>query len=139
MYQSIGNHANGFPDLPVLQELLSLLKTKEDYGLTQDIFTSIRTITRYRYHPVQRPASRHPTIAEWLGEVLHSGDKVGIDGWVNTVAEVESLRISLDSKELQLVSVDDPFNLLWEDRPLYLKAHRLFYLWNTVACLVPIS
>lgn len=23
--------------------------------------------------------------------------------------------------------------------PLYLKAHRLFYLWNTVACLVPIS
>lgn len=72
---------NGFPDLPVLQELLSLLKTKEDYGLTQDIFTSIRTITRYRYHPVQRPASRHPTIAEWLGEVLHSGDKVGIDGW----------------------------------------------------------
>lgn len=80
-----------------------------------------------------------PTIAEWLGEVLHSGDKVGIDGWVNTVAEVESLRISLASKELQLVSVDDPFNLLWEDRPLYLKAHRLFYLWNTVACLVPIS
>ena len=58
-----------------------------------------------------------PTIAEWLGEVLHSGDKVGIDGWVNTVAEVESLRISLASKELQLVSVDDPFNLLWEDRP----------------------
>lgn len=52
-----------------------------------------------------------------MGEVLHSGDKVGIDGWVNTVAEVESLRISLASKELQLVSVDDPFNLLWEDRP----------------------
>ena len=58
-----------------------------------------------------------PTIAEWLEEVLHPGDKVGIDGWVNTVAEVESLRISLASKKLQLISVDDPFNLLWEDRP----------------------
>lgn len=58
-----------------------------------------------------------PSIAEWLGSVLHAGEKVGIDGWVNTTEEVESLRASLSSQGLELVSVDDPFETLWEDRP----------------------
>lgn len=58
-----------------------------------------------------------PSIAEWLGSVLHAGEKVGIDGWVNTTEEAESLRASLSSQGLELVSVDDPFETLWEGRP----------------------
>lgn len=58
-----------------------------------------------------------PSIAEWLRSVLHAGEKVGIDGWVNTTEEAESLRASLSSQGLELVSVDDPFETLWEDRP----------------------
>ena len=58
-----------------------------------------------------------PSIAEWLGSVLHAGEKVGIDGWVNTTEEAESLRASLSSQGLELVSVNDPFETLWEDRP----------------------
>lgn len=58
-----------------------------------------------------------PSIAEWLGSVLHPGDKVGIDGWVNTAVEAESLQQQLQAYSLQLVCVDDPFRKLWKDRP----------------------
>lgn len=58
-----------------------------------------------------------PSTAEWLGNVLHKGEKVGIDGWVNATDETETLRASLVSQGLELVSVEDPFETLWEDRP----------------------
>lgn len=58
-----------------------------------------------------------PSIAEWLGSVLRPGDKVGIDGWVNTTVEAENLQQQLQSYGLQLVCVEDPFLKLWKDRP----------------------
>lgn len=58
-----------------------------------------------------------PSIAEWLGSVLSPGDKVGIDGWVNTTAEAENLQKQLQTYGLQLVSTEDPFQRIWKDRP----------------------
>lgn len=58
-----------------------------------------------------------PSIAEWLGSVLKTGDKVGIDGWVNSISEAMQLKKSLQSYGLELVTVDDPFHTLWKDRP----------------------
>lgn len=58
-----------------------------------------------------------PSIAEWLGSVLSPGDKVGIDGWVNTTAEAENLQKLLQVYGLQLVSTEDPFQRIWKDRP----------------------
>ena len=58
-----------------------------------------------------------PSIAESLGSVLSPGDKVGIDGWVNTTAEAENLQKQLQAYGLQLVSTEDPFQRIWKDRP----------------------
>lgn len=58
-----------------------------------------------------------PSIAEWLGSVLKTGDKVGIDGWVNSISEAMQLKKSLQSYGLELVTVDDPFHTLWKGRP----------------------
>lgn len=58
-----------------------------------------------------------PSIAEWLGSVLSPGDKVGIDGWVNTTTEAENLQKQLQAYGLQLVSTEDPFQRIWKDRP----------------------
>ncbi len=58
-----------------------------------------------------------PSIAEWLGRILQKNDKIGIDGWVNTVSEVEILQKKLFAHGLEVVSVTDPFETIWEDRP----------------------
>lgn len=59
-----------------------------------------------------------PSIADWLGSVLKPGEKVGIDGWVNSTSEALQLQKALEKYHLELVNVEDPFSLLWKDRPL---------------------
>ena len=58
-----------------------------------------------------------PSIPDWLGSVLNPHDKVGIDGWVNSYGETEDLRTALDTHGLELVATDDPFRLIWKNRP----------------------
>ena len=59
-----------------------------------------------------------PTIAEWLGSSLNEGDKVGIDGWVNSHQEASGLKNDLRAKGLTLETMtEDIFDGLWEDRP----------------------
>lgn len=58
-----------------------------------------------------------PTIPQWLGQVLKAGDKVGIDGWVTTTVEAQALSTELAEKGLELVTVPDPYEDLWKDRP----------------------
>lgn len=58
-----------------------------------------------------------PNIPEWLGQVLNAGDKVGIDGWVTTAAEALELKTALAKNNLELVTVEDPYETLWQDRP----------------------
>lgn len=58
-----------------------------------------------------------PTIAEWLGEQLEEGQRVGMDGWVNTVSSVIDMEEELDGYGLELVTDLDPTQELWQDRP----------------------
>ena len=58
-----------------------------------------------------------PSIPQWLGHVLKPGDKVGIDGWVTTTVEAQNLQTELAAQGLELVTVPDPYETLWEDRP----------------------
>ena len=59
-----------------------------------------------------------PSIDEWLGSILKKGDKVGIDGWVNSHQEAHALRNALAKNGIELVTMtEDIFDTLWEDRP----------------------
>ena len=59
-----------------------------------------------------------PSIGEWLGSVLKAGDKVGIDGWVNSHQEVLGVKNELKTKGLTLETMtEDIFDTLWTDRP----------------------
>lgn len=58
-----------------------------------------------------------PTITQWLASVLPAGATVAVDGWVNTVEEVNALRSELDACGLRLRTDIDPYATLWTDRP----------------------
>lgn len=57
------------------------------------------------------------SISEWLGEQLQPGNKVGIDGWVNSISTVMALQDKLQKYGLSLTSTNDPFDFIWENRP----------------------
>lgn len=71
-----------------------------------------------------------PTIANWLGQVLQPNEKVGIDGWVNTVSEAENLTQELKRYHLSLITTEDPFTSLWQNRP-FLPSEPIFILPET--------
>ncbi len=58
-----------------------------------------------------------PSITAWLGSVLKPGDRVGIDGWVNSQQEAEGLKADLAKYGLELTLAPDPFAEMWTDRP----------------------
>ena len=59
-----------------------------------------------------------PSITEWLGSILKEGDKVGIDGWVNSHQEALGIRNELKQNGLQLETMtEDIFDTIWQDRP----------------------
>ncbi|MBO1362536.1 aminopeptidase P family protein [Prevotella sp. A2931] len=61
-----------------------------------------------------------PTIAEWLGRVLADSEskEVGLDGWVNSAAEVDALTQELRKQGGLTLRVNlDPMRTLWIDRP----------------------
>lgn len=58
-----------------------------------------------------------PTIAHWLLQTLPPASRVGLDGWVNTGAEVSALADELAVGGMSLCADEDPFAALWTDRP----------------------
>ena len=59
-----------------------------------------------------------PSIPEWLTSVLKTGEKVGIDGWVNTHHEAETLRCQLNRYNIELTTLtEDVFDTIWDNRP----------------------
>lgn len=58
-----------------------------------------------------------PSLPEWLGQMLPPGSKVGIDGWVNSLSTVSSLKSELQEHGLQIIATEDPFSTIWKDRP----------------------
>ena len=62
-----------------------------------------------------------PSISEWLASELaeYENPIVGVDGSVNTYADVADLKQSLATKGNMLVRcTDDPMDVLWHDRPV---------------------
>lgn len=68
-----------------------------------------------------------PSIAEWLFEELEKGDIIGMDGWVNGIDFAKSLYDVCAPKGIKVVSIADPFDEIWKDRPS-LPANAVFIL-----------
>ena len=57
------------------------------------------------------------SIQEWLADVLSEGEKVGVDGSCYTVSDFQDLSQSLSAFGIQTLSVEDPYDEIWEQRP----------------------
>lgn len=72
-----------------------------------------------------------PSICEWLGSILKEGDKIGLDGWVNSHTETKALFNELSSQGLVLtIMTEDIFDSIWEKRP-ELPSNPIFILDET--------
>ena len=58
-----------------------------------------------------------PSIQEWLAHELLQTDKVGVDGSCYTVSEFQTLSQSLSAFGIKTLSVGDPYDDIWTDRP----------------------
>jgi Xaa-Pro aminopeptidase len=94
--------------------------TAEDAGLWTDgrYFAEAEealrgtTIALYRLH-----TSGTPDYPEWLTTVLPPGSAVGVDPRVVTIAWEAAVRKTLETCDIRLVPIQDPFADIWEDRP----------------------
>ena len=68
-----------------------------------------------------------PSISEWLCNVLNEGDKVGFDGYTTSVSVTKDLEENLSIKGLKLVMTEDPYKMIWTDRP-EIPTHKPFIL-----------
>jgi Xaa-Pro aminopeptidase len=55
--------------------------------------------------------------AKWLERNAGSGMRVGFDPWLHTIAEATKLRQAAEERGAQLLPVDNPIDLIWEDQP----------------------
>lgn len=58
-----------------------------------------------------------PSITEWLRGNLRSGDRVGVDATVCSMAEVDAWRSSLAEAGIVLDDTKEPFTKIWNNRP----------------------
>ena len=98
----------------------TVVVTKDNAGLWTDSRYFIQAEEQLEGTGIQLFKDRlpeTPSISEWLGSVLSKGEKVGIDGWVNSMQEATDLRKELQTYGLELTLVEDPFQYIWNDRP----------------------
>ncbi len=62
-----------------------------------------------------------PSIVDFLGKSLNNGDKVGMNGLVISENMMQSYKLALDKKGIELVADLDLLGAIWEDRPALLK------------------
>ncbi len=63
-------------------------------------------------HLIEQPPAR------WLGETLAAGDRLGIDPWLHTADQVETLKNACERCGAELVvCADNPLDAVWLDRP----------------------
>jgi len=56
--------------------------------------------------------------ADWIGENLGKGARIGFDPWLHTISEVKSLKAACARIGAELVPVtQNPIDAVWEDRP----------------------
>ncbi len=58
-----------------------------------------------------------PSFTKWLKDNLKSGDRVGIDATVFSMAQVKELQKEFDQKKIRLDTSVDIISRLWTDRP----------------------
>ena len=98
----------------------TVVVTKDNAGLWTDSRYFIQAEEQLEGTGIQLFKDRlpeTPSISEWLGSVLSKDEKVGIDGWVNSMQEAAGLRKELQTYGLELTLVEDPFQYIWNDRP----------------------
>ena len=98
----------------------TVVVTKDNAGLWTDSRYFIQAEEQLKGTGIQLFKDRlpeTPSITEWLGSVLNKDEKVGIDGWVNSMQEATGLRKELQTYGLELTLVEDPFQYIWNDRP----------------------
>ena len=98
----------------------TVVVTKDNAGLWTDSRYFIQAEEQLKGTGIQLFKDRlpeTPSISEWLGSVLNKDEKVGIDGWVNSMQEAAGLRKELQTYGLELTLVEDPFQYIWDDRP----------------------
>ena len=98
----------------------TVVVTKDNAGLWTDSRYFIQAEEQLEGTGIQLFKDRlpeTPSVSEWLGSVLNEGEKVGIDGWVNSMQEAAGLRKELQTYGLELTLVEDPFQYIWDDRP----------------------
>ena len=98
----------------------TVVVTKDNAGLWTDSRYFIQAEEQLKGTGIQLFKDRlpeTPSISEWLGSVLNKDEKVGIDGWVNSMQEAAGLRKELQAYGLELTLVEDPFQYIWDDRP----------------------
>lgn len=62
-------------------------------------------------------AAGTPSITEWLSNNLKKGDVVGVDATVCSVVDLGAWKAPLASCGIKTEMVNDPFDVLWHDRP----------------------
>ena len=98
----------------------TVVVTKDNAGLWTDSRYFIQAEEQLEGTGIQLFKDRlpeTPSISEWLGSVLNKDEKVGIDGWVNSMQEAAGLRKELQTYGLELTLAEDPFQYIWNDRP----------------------
>ncbi len=57
-----------------------------------------------------------PIIADWLKDNCSEGSTVAIDGKLFSIASYKQLQQELHNNSLEILSIEDPFDSIWEDR-----------------------
>lgn len=63
------------------------------------------------------PKARKPDQVEWIAENLKTGDKVGIDRQLLSLASAKAMNKAFKEKGIILVPMEDILAEIWEDRP----------------------
>jgi len=58
-----------------------------------------------------------PSLQEWISSVLTSNMTVGIDGWIYSIKDAETIETFLIGHSIKTVFFYDPAQALWEKRP----------------------
>lgn len=76
-------------------------------------------------------------ISDWLLQELMDGDRVGIDGHVYSAKDALSLSNELKESNITLISDYDPFDIIWQERPVLPKTpivvHPMEFAGETVS------
>ncbi len=66
------------------------------------------------FTPVNWPETK---LGDWLAEALPKGGRIGLDPWLHTLTEIETLQERLKGTGITLVETDNLIDRIWDDQP----------------------